>query len=210
MRQLELQMLQFWEQLDHVLERRRTDREELSRIEDDLDRISEQLRNSGVEELGKLEQKRKDTERAIEGDLMERGACNGVIREKQARLRELESAIERHNATESKQLLAQRRLNAAREVIERITDSKQRFEAKFRVDLTKKVRALFDQISFTPYVPEITEDYALRLRESAGGLPLPVAASQGESQILSLCFIGGVIALAPRISGSKGAAPRSR
>jgi DNA sulfur modification protein DndD len=100
----------------------------------------------------------KDTERAIEGDLMERGACNGVIREKQARLRELESANRRHNATESKQLLAQRRLNAAREVIERITDSKQRFEAKFRVDLTKKVRALFDQISFTPYVPEITED----------------------------------------------------
>ena len=29
-----------------------------------------------------------------------------------------------------------------------------------------------------------------------GGCHLPVAASQGESQILSLCFIGGVIALA--------------
>ena len=36
----------------------------------------------------------------------------------------------------------------------------------------------------------------MRLRESAGGMPLPVAASQGESQILSLCFIGGIIALA--------------
>ncbi len=51
-------------------------------------------------------------------------------------------------------------------------------------------------ISYTPYIPEIADDYSLKLRESAGGMPLEVASSQGESQILSLCFIGAVIEIA--------------
>lgn len=195
-RQLELQTGQFWDQLDHFQERRRADRQELSRIEDDLEKISQQLRTSGVEELGQLEGRLVDTKNAIERDLLDQGSCNGLIRQLQGKLHELETKIEKHQATEARQQLALRRLNAARDVIDRITESKRRFESKFRVDLTKRVRALFDQISFTPYVPEITEEFALRLRESAGGMPLPVAASQGESQILSLCFIGGVIALA--------------
>jgi len=195
-KQLELQTGQFWEQLDHFQERRRADRQELSQIESNLEKISQQLRTSGVEELGQLEGRLVDTKNAIERDLLDQGSCNGLIRQLQGKLHELEGKIEKHQATEAKQQLALRRLNAARDVIDRITESKRRFEAKFRVDLTKRVRALFDQISFTPYVPEITEEYALRLRESTGGLPLPVAASQGESQILSLCFIGGVIGLA--------------
>lgn len=195
-KQLELQTGQFWEQLDHYQERRRADRQELSQIETNLEKISHQLRTSGVEELGQLEGRLVDTKNAIERDLLDQGSCNALIRQLQVKLNELEGKIEKHQATEARQQLALRRLNAARDVIDRITESKRRFEAKFRVDLTKKVRALFDQISFTPYVPEITEEYALRLRESTGGMPLPVAASQGESQILSLCFIGGVIGLA--------------
>jgi len=206
-RQLELQTSQFWEQLGHFQERRRADRQELSRIEENLENISQQLRQSGEEELGKLERRLVDTKTAIERDLLDQGSCNGLIKQLQTKLQELEGRIEKHQATEAKQQLALRRLTAARDVIARIVDSKARFEAKFRVDLTKRVRALFDQISFTPYVPEITDEYALRLRESAGGMPLPVAASQGESQILSLCFIGGVISLAREYQAKKERLP---
>lgn len=195
-KQLEIQTVQFWEQIDHCQERRRADRQELSRIEDSLEKISQQLRQSGEEELGKLEGRLVETKNSIERDLLDQGSCNGLIKQLEAKLHELDGKIERHQATEARQQLALRRLTAARDVIERITESKRRFETNFRADLTKRVRALFDQISFTPYVPEITEEYSLRLRESAGGMPLPVAASQGESQILSLCFIGGVISLA--------------
>jgi DNA sulfur modification protein DndD len=193
---LEQQTGQFWAQLDQFQERRRADREELSRIQQDLDAISLQLRQSGEEELGALEARLVSTKSAIERDLLEKGSCTTQIKQFEDSLADIETKLAKHQATEAKQQLAQRRLNAARDVIERITESKQRFESKFRNDLTKRVRSLFDAISFTPYVPEITEDYALRLRESAGGMPLPVAASQGESQILSLCFIGGVISLA--------------
>ena len=192
---LEDHTAQFWAQLDQSQTRRRADREELSRIETQLDEISLQLRNSGQEELGQLEGRFQQTKSAIERDLVERGACAGNIRQKEKALEEIETALAKHRATETRQQLVQRRIVAAREVVERITESKRRFELRFRTDLSKKVRTLFDSISFTPYVPEIGDDYSLRLRESAGGMPLPVAASQGESQILSLCFIGGVISL---------------
>ena len=194
-KQLEDHTDQFWTQLDQYQRRRQADREELSRIESLLDEISQQLRQSGEEELGSLEGRLQQTKGAIERDLIEQGVCSGNVKQLEKRLGEIESSLARHQATEARQQLVQRRLNAAREIIERITQSKQRFETKFRADLSRKVCALFDTISFTPYVPEITEDYSLRLRESSGGMPLPVAASQGESQILSLCFIGGVISL---------------
>lgn len=194
-KQLEDQTAQFWAQLDQFQRRRQADREELSRIESQLDEISEQLRHSGEEELGLLEGRLQQTKSAMERDLLEQGACTGHIKQEEKRLDEIETALAKHQATEARQQLVQRRLSATREVIDRITQSKQRFETQFRTELSKKVRALFNTISFTPYVPEINEDYSLRLRDSAGGMPLPVAASQGESQILSLCFIGGVISL---------------
>lgn len=194
-KQLEDHTALFWSQLDQCQRRRQADREELSRIESQLDEISQQLRHSGEEELGKLEARLQDTKSAIETDLIEKGTCAGHIKQLEKKLGEIETALNRHHATEARQKLAQRRFTAASEVINRITQSKQRFEKKFRADLCKKVSSLFDTISFTPYVPEIGDDYSLLLRESAGGMPLPVAASQGECQILSLCFIGGVISL---------------
>ena len=43
----------------------------------------------------------------------------------------------------------------------------------------------------------------MRLLESAGGHPLPVAASQGESQILSLSFISSIIDVAREVLGRR-------
>jgi DNA sulfur modification protein DndD len=195
-KQLEVYTGEFWTQLDHLEERRAADTREVSRIQDALDQISDEFMKSGREEVGQLETRLVSTKTAIENDLREQGSCGEQTKRLQERLNAVEASIERHQATEVKQQIAKRRLSAAKDVIERITESKRRFEEKFRIDLTKKLRALFDTVSYTPYVPEVTEEYSLRLRESAGGIPLPVAASQGESQILSLCFIGAVIDLA--------------
>ena len=63
--QLQMQTSLFWEHLDSSQERRRADRQELSRIEDDLDEISQQLRQSAVEELGQLEEKLVATKKDI-------------------------------------------------------------------------------------------------------------------------------------------------
>ena len=64
---------------------------------------------------------------------------------------------------------------------------------KFGLALEKRVQEIFSFISFTPYIPKLSIDYELTLVENTSGVEVPVAASTGENQILSLSFIGGII-----------------
>lgn len=195
-RLLEIGIDEFWKLLDQYEQKRAADRKELARIEEELESISEKLRNSPKEVVSGLEEELKKTQRAIEADVLELATANAAIKQHQHRLTEIEHEIARHKGHEAKQQLAQRRVNAAYEALSRIDESRARFETMLKAALLKKIRHLFDIVSYTPYVPDITDGYALRLLESAGGAPLPVAASQGENQILSLCFIGAMIDLA--------------
>ncbi len=77
--------------------------------------------------------------------------------------------------------------------MKRIVEVKNRLEQQFRESLVTKVREIFDSISFTPYIPQLSENYQLTLIEQTSGQPVPVAASTGENQILSLSFIGAII-----------------
>jgi DNA sulfur modification protein DndD len=202
-KKLELQVEDFWKLLDQFEQKRVADREELSRIQTELESISDALKNSPQEEVSDLERRLTATEAARDDDLRESGSVADRIKEKRQRLTEIDAAVRKHKANEAKQEVAQQRVEAAQEVLSRIEESKGRFEVAIREMLLKHIKALFDVISYTPYVPEIAEDYSLLLRESAGGAPLPVAASQGESQILSLCFIGAVISFAREYQAKK-------
>ena len=68
-----------------------------------------------------------------------------------------------------------------------------RLEQQFRDSLEQKVGEIFSSISFTPYIPKLNNNYELTLVENTSGISIPVAASTGENQILSLSFIGGII-----------------
>ena len=206
-RQLETQTGSFWRQLDHFQERRESDKKELSRIENELERVSEQLKDTGDQEIGKLEEKLRGSGRAAEDDLREQGSCYEKIKSNDQQLTKLDVELSKHHAAEAKQIVAQRRVNVATEIIDRISRSKAAFEKQFRIDLTKKTRALFEVISYKPYVVHIGEDFSLQLKESAGGMALPVAAGQGENQVLSLCFIGAVIELAREYQVKKEGLP---
>lgn len=206
-KQLEIGIEEFWKLLDQYEQKRTADRQELARVEEELEGISEKLRNSPKEEISGLEEALKKTQRAMEADVLEQATANAAIKQQQHRLTEIEHEIARHQGNEARQQLAQRRVNAAYESLSRIEESRARFETMHRAALLKKVRHLFDIVSYTPYVPDITDGYALRLLESAGGAPLPVAASQGESQILSLCFIGAMIDLAREYHSRKEKLP---
>lgn len=202
-KKLELEIEDFWNLLDQYEQKRAADTGELSRIQSNLDAISETLKNSPQEEVSELEKRLTATVGAKEDDIRETGSVGNRIREKQARLAEIDAELRKHIANETKQRIAQQRVEASLEVLARIEESKARFEVTIRDLLLRKIRALFDVISYTPYVPAIDEDYSLMLRDSAGGMPLPVAASQGESQILSLCFIGAVISLSRELLARK-------
>jgi len=68
-----------------------------------------------------------------------------------------------------------------------------RLEKQFCSQLEKRVQDIFSQISFTPYIPKLSDKYELTLVENTSGKESLVAASTGENQILSLSFIGGII-----------------
>ncbi len=195
-KQLELHVQEFWRLLDQYEQKRTADRERLSQIEQELESISNTLKHSPQEEVSDLESKLADTESAIENDLQEVGSVNTRMRQEDDRLKEIDTKLQKHTANEEKQRIAQKRVAAAQQARQRIEESKDRMEVMIREKLVKKIRRLFDVISYKPYVPEIADDYSLRMRESTGGMSLGVASSQGESQILSLCFIGAVIAIA--------------
>ena len=68
-----------------------------------------------------------------------------------------------------------------------------RLETQFRNSLEQKVGEIFSSISFTPYIPRLSDNYELTLIEETSGIAAPVAASTGENQVLSLSFIGAII-----------------
>ena len=118
--------------------------------------------------------------------------------------------VELKEKVNNSSLMKHRLAIQARDVVQEVRNL---LEAEFRENLGQRINQLFSKISVTPYVPKLADDWSLRLLESAGGSPLPVAASQGESQILSLSFIGSIIALArdkwarrEEITGSESAA----
>jgi DNA sulfur modification protein DndD len=195
-RQLEIHREDFWNHFDRYLETARSDKSELAHIQRELEEISEMLRNSPQEEVSSLETELARTNEAIERDKLEKTECGLLIRQMMQRLEVIADEVRKHAAVERKQELAQRRVDACREVSSRLEEAKDRFEMQFRRDLTARIAELFREISYKPYAPRVQSDYSLVLVDTASGLDGPVAASQGESQVLSLCFIGAMIDIA--------------
>ncbi|MGF1571079.1 MAG: DEAD/DEAH box helicase family protein [Nodosilinea sp.] len=80
-----------------------------------------------------------------------------------------------------------------REVMTRLTQVQDNYSVWFRAQLEKRIQEVFSRISITPYTPRLNDKYELTLEDNTTGRPTPVAASQGENQILSLSFIGAIV-----------------
>ncbi len=184
---------EFWQDIDRQQVNINQYRIELSRIETELDDIKIKLRTYPDEDVSKLQKRLDETEEKVRELTLEKGASKQRIEslktESDAKIKQ----IVKYKMKEDKQVLAQRRIAAAQDGIERLTEVRCRLDQQFRLQLEKQVQEIFSQISFTPYVPNLSEKYELTLFESTAGQESPVAASTGENQILSLSFIGGII-----------------
>lgn len=185
----------FWRRADNIKSDMLVNTEKLARTERELEKIREFLRDQSAEEVSNLERQLEETEALIDRDTQEIGLKTGMIAQYEAEISNLDRKITQHRALESRQRTAQRRVDAANEAIKRIREVRGLFEQELRFKLQQRVREAFRKISFTPYLPQVEEDFSLSLIESAGGAPLPVAASTGESQVLSISFIGSLIQL---------------
>jgi DNA sulfur modification protein DndD len=92
-----------------------------------------------------------------------------------------------------RQALAQRRIAQLKMQLNVSRKSETVKKSSFAGNSKKRVQEIFSEISFTPYIPKISDKYELTLVENTAGLEMPVAASTGENQILSLSFIASII-----------------
>ncbi|MBE9247755.1 AAA family ATPase [Dolichospermum sp. LEGE 00240] len=183
----------FWEEADREQTRVKQLRDNLSQVESELDSIQEQLRKDPNEEISNL-QKRLDEIEAKSDELnREQGANQQEVSHLKTTIDALIKQISKQKQNEEKQSLAQRRINATQDAIDRLSEVKNRQENQFRLQLEQRVQEIFADISFTPYIPKISEKYELSLVENTTGIEAPVAASTGENQILSLSFIASII-----------------
>jgi DNA sulfur modification protein DndD len=183
----------FWEEADREQARIHQLRENLSQVELELSGIQEQLRKDPNEEISSLQKRLDEIEAKIDELNREQGANQQEVSHIKTDIDALIKQISKQKQNEEKQSLAQRRINATQDAIERLSEVKNRQENQFRLQLEQRVQEIFSAISFTPYVPKISEKYELSLVENTTGIEAKVAASTGENQILSLSFIASII-----------------
>ncbi|MEH2283004.1 MAG: AAA family ATPase [Nostoc sp.] len=191
--EIDKQAIGFWEEVDREQTRINQLRQSISQIEGDLDNIQERLRKDANEEISSLQKRLDEIESKIDELNREQGANQQQIAQLTTEIEGLNKQIAKQKLNEDKQTLAQRRINATQDAIERLTEVKNRQEQQFRLQLEKRVQEIFMEISVTPYIPKISEKYELTLVENTTGIEAPVAASTGENQILSLSFIASII-----------------
>ncbi|MBG1241058.1 AAA family ATPase [Nostoc sp. NZL] len=191
--EIDKQAIGFWEEVDREQTRINQLRQIISQIEIDLDNIQERLRKDANEEISSLQKRLDEIESKIDELNREQGANQQQIAQLTTEIEGLNKQIAKQKLNEDKQTLAQRRINATQDAIERLTEVRNRQEQQFRLQLEKRVQEIFMEISVTPYIPKISDKYELTLVENTTGIEAPVAASTGENQILSLSFIASII-----------------
>lgn len=183
----------FWQNVDKNQANINQCRLELSQVETELDNIRNKFRHYPDEDIQALQTHLDELEDSLKELRLEQGANQHKLELIEKEIEAINKQVEKYKIREGKQALAQRRLTATQDAIERITEVRKRLEVQFRYALEQRVQEIFSSISFTPYLPRISNDYDLRLVENTSGVAVPVAASTGENQILSLSFIGGII-----------------
>jgi DNA sulfur modification protein DndD len=158
-----------------------------------LDKIKEKLINYPNEDIQQLQNRLDVTDTTIRELILEQGAKQQKIDDLTREVGEIVKQVAKQKMNEQKQALAQRRIIATQEAAECLIEVRKRLEQQFRVLLEQKVQQIFAQISFTPYIPKLSEKYELSLIENTTWQESAVAASTGENQILSLSFIGAII-----------------
>ncbi|MBD2663522.1 hypothetical protein B6N60_03418 [Richelia sinica FACHB-800] len=191
--EIDKQAIAFWVEVDREQERIKQLRDTIAQIEEELDSIQELLRKDPNEEISRLQKRLDEIEAKIDDLNREQGANEQKITYLKIEIDSLIKQIAKQKLNEEKQLLAQRRINATQDAIERLIEVKNRQEKQFRLQLEKRVQEIFAKISFTPYIPKISDKYELNLVENTAGTEAPVAASTGENQVLSLSFIASII-----------------
>jgi len=145
------------------------------------------------EDYSKLEERYETIREKISVTDREIGSIRRDIETLESKIKEKRGQIKKLEAKDEKEKLAKRRVEVVDEVIQILEAIYDHRSQEVREQLQKRIQDIYQEISFKPYVPELSEDYHLLLKKEVGEVEGTVAKSTGENQILSLAFIGSLV-----------------
>ena len=177
--------------LDRAMQRRAELRGLMKALDEELDDVSRQLKDSPQEEISRLEKKRRDFRADIESCLLQQGSLDSQLETLNKKIAHLEKQIERARKDESKQDLLSRKVNLAQRAADAIDEMYQIFADDMRRRIEAKTEEIFKQLIWKDsHFQDIRlgSDYNLEVIDRYG-LPARPELSAGERQVLSLSFI---------------------
>ncbi|MBA3923594.1 MAG: AAA family ATPase, partial [Nostocaceae cyanobacterium] len=143
---IEQQAVAFWEDVDREQARIQQLRQTISQLENELGNIQERLRKDPSEEIRNLQKRLDEIEQKIRDLTLEQGANQQQITNFQREIESLSKQVAKQEMNEARQVLAQRRIVATQDAIERLMEVKNRQEDQFRHQLEKRVQEIFSEI----------------------------------------------------------------
>ena len=168
-------------------------RDQEAKTKEKLGGIKASISELDSDEIQGLEHRRDELKTAIEACNLRLALAERDIIELEQQIAGLEKRLEQAGEALEKARVAQRRVVVAREAREVFRSILDLRTEQVRRQIDARVKEVYTQISFKPYVPTLDEAFHLDLRKATGGGDdLLVAKSTGENQILSLSFVGAV------------------
>jgi DNA sulfur modification protein DndD len=165
----------------------------MSKLEDELAEISSKLINVSEVRLAELENKKIKFEGNKSDMLIEFNGNTGRISEIENSIKKLDEKIQRIETGQIQTRLAQKRLNSSNESVKTLQEMLHSFQIDFKDRLQTSMQENFSRITTLPYYPVISDDFVVSLLEDSTGQPHAVGESTGESQVLSVTFILGLV-----------------
>ena len=165
----------------------------MSKLEEELAEISDKLTNVTELQLAALENKKIKFEDNKSDMLIEFNGNTGRILEIEIAVKKLDEKIQKIETGQIQTRLAQKRLNSSNEAVKTLQEMLHSFQIDFKERLQKSMQDNFSKITTLPYYPVISDDFVVSLLEDSTGQPHAVGESTGESQVLSVTFILGLV-----------------
>ncbi|HSW63851.1 MAG TPA: AAA family ATPase [Dissulfurispiraceae bacterium] len=202
---LQREMPDLYADIQYEKNHREQARDQLSRVEEKLALIGAQLRGSPEANVRELQSRLDSLAGNIREVQLQQLEDRRNLETVNGEIEKLEDEIRKVEAKTAQQALAMRRLGICREARAVIEEVRRRLEAHFRTDLAARISRIFALLSFKAYKAVLSPDYTLGLSDGTGGPP--VGMSTGESQALSLSFIGAIIENAREFAASREGLP---
>lgn len=168
-------------------------RDQEAKAKDKLSGIQDAISGLDSDEIQGLERRRDELKHAIEADVLTLAFLERDLQQLDKDIAKLDRDFEAAGDALEKARVAQRRVVVAREAREVFSSILRLRTEEVRRQIDARVKQVYSDISFKPYVPSLSENFRLDLRKTSGtDEEFSVAKSTGENQILSLAFVGAV------------------